>query len=478
LLKLLKFVLVTRFSKQFLFFLPIFAIYIIAISQVAPSGGGFSLSQKYTGVAFTLFMLIIPVINGGLIVLKSDRDYLFTLPVSRRDLALSLFVAQFVSFGIVGFFLLGYDLPLHGGTATTAESIVDFLSLGLLATSLGPLSYALSTTKRVLIVLGLGVFALSALLGFPFVPSALFTGHGFDAALSAIVLVVILVPLAFRSLETVELDVMRALISSSSTEFRGKGKSFVGLGPIRAIYSQNFSVVELSGRMNMAGAGGAYRSSRLKMSYAILITTALAIVYSIVVLRFSPSFGNTSQTLTAFSPNPAMLIASIYLSISVIFMSMSVLGNERLWLGFTSMTPTSYLRNLVVAKALSYFVFISPFVAANIALALLGIPGGLSTALGIAIILPCSLILVVYITGLTSPIQIKEEMMMPGQINLRQMLLVLPMFLTIGLIAVSSIFLPFAIGASIFMVVLCFFIVQSKSLGNKLIQTMVNNGFV
>ena len=475
-LKLLKFVLVTRFSKPLLAFLPLFVIYIFAVSRAIPSSG-FSPEQEYTGIAFTIFMLLIPVLNGGLIVLKSDRDYLFTLPVSRRDLALSLFVAQFLSFGILGFFLLGYDLPLHGSPASIAETIVIFISLGLLATCLGPVSYALSSMKRALIVLGFALLSLSALLGFPFTPSALFTGHALEATVSAVILAAILVPLAFRSLETVELDIMRALIARSSTEVKGNGKSFIGMGPLRAMYSQNFSIVELSARMNMAGAGGAYRSARLKMSRAIFITVALAIVYFLVILRYSPG-GKAAQGLTALNLNPVMLVASVYLSISVVFMSMSVLGNERLWLGFTSMDPSNYLRNLVVAKAMSLLVFISPFIAADIGLAALGIGGALASAIATAAILPSSLVLIVYITGLASPLQIKEDMMMPGQFNLRQMVLILPMFLTIGLIEASSIFLPFAIGASIFMIALCYLIVRSKRLGNRLIQAMVNNGFV
>ena len=475
-LKLLKFVLVTRFSKPLLVFLPLFAIYIIWLSSVIPAGS-ISPEQTYTGVGFTAFMLVIPVVNGGLIVLKSDRDYLFTLPVSRRDLALSLFLAQFLSFGILGFFVLGYDLPLHGSIASIMETVVVFASLSLLATSLGPVSYALSTKKRILIVLGLGALALSALLGFPFTPSALFTGHAMEATIVAVILAAILVPLAFRSLETVELDVMRAMISRSSTEVRGKGRTFVGMGAMRAIYSQNFSVVEFSGRMNMAGAGGAYRSGRIGLSRAVLITIALALVYFFVILRYSPG-SKIGQSLLAITANPLIIVASVYISISIVFMSMSVLGNERLWLGFTSMSPTNYLRNLIVAKALSLLVLMSPFVAADFALALLGVTGALSAAIGTTSILPTALILVVYITGLTSPLQIKEEMMMPGQFNLRQMLLVLPMILTIGLLEASTIFLPFAIAASIFMIGLVFLMLRSKSLGNRVIQSMVRNGFV
>jgi hypothetical protein len=476
LLKLLKFVLVTRFSRPLLVFLPLFAIYVIWLSSVIPSGS-ISPEQTYTGVGLTAFMLVIPVVNGGLIVLKSDRDYLFTLPVSRRDLTLSLFIAQFLSFGIVGFFVLGYDLPLHGSAASLVETIVVFASLSLLATSLGPVSYAQSTSKRILIIIGFGALALSAFLGFPFTPSALFTGHALEASIAAVVLAAILVPLALRSLETVELDLMRAMISRSSTEIKGKGKSFVGMSATSAIYSQNFSIVEFSGRMNMAGGGGAYRSGRISLSRATLITIALAVVYFIAIYRYSPGT-KIGQSFFAITANPIIIVATVYITISIVFMSMSVLGNERLWLGFTSMSPTNYLRKLIVAKALSLLVLMSPFVAADVVLAFFGVSGALSAAIGTAFILPSALVLVVYITGLTSPLQIKEEMMMPGQFNLRQMILVLPMLLTIVLLEASTIFLPFAIAGSIFMVLLSFLMLRSKRFGNRIIQSMVKNGFV
>ncbi len=475
-LKLLKFVLVTRFSTRLLVFLPIFAIYVIALSR-AVSSSTISPAQEYTGIAFTIFMMLLPVLNGGLIVLKSDRDYLFTLPVSRRDLSTSLFVAQFLSFGIVGFLLLGYDLLIRGGPALISETAIVIIGLGLLATCLGPVSYTLSTKSRLAIIVVLALWSLSSLLGFPFTPSALFTGHGLDAAISTVILLAILFPLAFRSLERVELDVMRAMIARSSSEVKGQGKSFVGMGPVRAIYSQNFSVVELSARMNMAGAGGAYRSARLRMDRAILITAALAAVYFFVIFRYSPG-SKMGLGLLSLNLNSIMLVAQVYIAISVLFLAMPVLGNERLWLGFTSMDPPEYLRHLVVAKALSLLVFISPFIVADLALAMLGIDGALSSAIGIAGILPTALILVVYITGLASPVQIKEDMMMPGQFNLTQMVLILPTFLTLGLLEASVLFLPFAIGASIFMITLMFFLVRSKSIGNRLIQSMVKNGFV
>ena len=60
-LKMLKFVLVTRFSRPLLVFLPLFAIYVIWLSSVIPSGS-ISPEQTYTGVGLTAFMLVIPVV--------------------------------------------------------------------------------------------------------------------------------------------------------------------------------------------------------------------------------------------------------------------------------------------------------------------------------------------------------------------------------------------------------------------------------
>src|SRR6058998_581796 len=102
--KLVKFVLVTRFSKPLLGLVTFFLAYDVVIRTVTTGNspefsGGFS----YYAVGASIFFIAVSLLFGGLFVLKSDRDYLLTLPLKRRELSLSLFTAKFVGSGILDF---------------------------------------------------------------------------------------------------------------------------------------------------------------------------------------------------------------------------------------------------------------------------------------------------------------------------------------------------------------------------------------
>jgi len=97
--KLVKFVLLTRFSKPLLGVIAFFLAYDIVIRALTNSPG-FSTGFSYYAVGATIFFITVSLLFGGLFILKSDRDYLLTLPLKRRDLSISLFTAQFVGSGI------------------------------------------------------------------------------------------------------------------------------------------------------------------------------------------------------------------------------------------------------------------------------------------------------------------------------------------------------------------------------------------
>ena len=99
--KLVKFVLLTRFSKPLLGLVTFFLIYDVVIRAVTTGGSAeFSGGFSYYAVGASIFFITVSLLFGGLFILKSDRDYLLTLPLKRRELSLSLFTAQFVGSGI------------------------------------------------------------------------------------------------------------------------------------------------------------------------------------------------------------------------------------------------------------------------------------------------------------------------------------------------------------------------------------------
>lgn len=471
LLKLLKFVIVSRFSKQILIVMLILLVYALFISSVSSST---ATVYYYYGPAVLAFFPIIPVMGGGIAVLKSDRDFLFTLPVKRSDLAFSLFVVQLLSFGLIIIYVLAYSFSSLKDIL--AYALIDFIALILSTTSLGPITYSLKFGWRILIAVFLIVWAVSVFLGFPFSPAAIYTGHPIYADITSVLLAVVTVPLAFRSLSRVDLDLMKTFTRYSSGEVKHV-KRFSGLSPTRAIFAENFFIMEVSGRINAMGGGGSYRASRFRLSRGIIVTSVLAAVYYyIFVFRLSSNYAEF-----------ATLILSIYSVIFIMFFTMGILGSERLWLGFMTRSPTHYLRDVIAAKSLSIAALLSPLAISNFAIAFHGNEQALNFGLTLLVLIPSLLIIIVYMSAFLYPLQIKEDLMMPGQFNLRQMATLLPALPTWILIGLSFaatangqylLALIITILTSVVIGGIAVALVSSKRLGTSVIERLVTAGFV
>src|SRR5947199_8327357 len=147
--KLVKFVLLTRFSKPLLGLVAFFLIYDVVIRAVTTGGSAeFSGGFSYYAVGASIFFITVSLLFGGLFILKSDRDYLLTLPLKRRELSLSLFTAQFVGSGITILFLFGFYLAGAGTLQTTIVLGADLAILAAVVTALGVGSNSLSTRVR------------------------------------------------------------------------------------------------------------------------------------------------------------------------------------------------------------------------------------------------------------------------------------------------------------------------------------------
>lgn len=471
--KLLKFVILSRFSKQLLGVMLVLMVYALFVSFETGSSSGI---YYYYGPAFLAFFMILPIMSGGIAVLKSDRDFLFTLPLKRTDLAFSLFVVQLLSFGLILIYVLAYSFSSLRSVLILA--LVDFISLTLVITSLGPITYSLKTPIRVLLAAVLAAWSLSVFLGFPFSPAAIYSGQAVYAVISSVALACVTVPLAFRSLSRVDLDLMKTFTRFSSGQVKHV-RRFSGMSPNSAILAENFFVVEISGRMNSMGGGGSYRSGRFKLYKGVIVTAVLAALYYY-------AFG-FKLSLPLHSQEIALFILSIYSIILVMFFTMGILGNERLWLGFMTRSPIKYLRAILVAKSLSMAVLLSPLAIASFLLAVHGNEQALNFGLLLLVVIPSLLIIVVYISAFLNPFQIKEDLMMPGQLNLKQMISLLPALPAWVLVAFSfgvleAGFVTLALIVTILTAVIigavAVALLYNKSLGMRLIDKLVEAGFV
>lgn len=354
----------------------ILAYDIFIANFTATNASGVLSELKYYGPAFTAFLLALNTLSGGIVVMKSDRDYLFTLPLDKRSLALSLYITQFIATGIVillgfGFFFASY-MYVVAGAYDRLLLVLDMVGLALAISSLGVISNVLSTYWRILTALLLAVWALSAILGVPFTPASFFTGNILSGSAAMLSMTVIFTGVALSELSHVELGTMRSLIRVTSAEVKNI-RSFAGMSPARAIFSQNFLVFQFAASLNMGGASR-YQSGNVRISRVLPVTVALALIYGYLALNApvlmppgGPVLGNSVATVL-----PTFVLFIVF------FSSQGGMANERAWLALTAMEPALYFRYLLIAKVLSFVVAISPFAAVNIALAFLGVGGMLT----------------------------------------------------------------------------------------------------
>src|SRR5712692_1513825 len=474
LLKLAWFVIITRFSKPLLILTSFFLMYDVLIRAFTVGNadefsGGFS----YYAVGASIFFVTMSLLLGGIFVLKSDRDYLLTLPLSRVELSLSLFLAQFIGSGISILFLFGFYLA-GAGTAEIALVLVGNLAvLAALVTALGVISNMLLLWKRLVISLLIGLWCYSTFLGVPFTPVSAFTGELLYGSVTLIGLAVVVVPVALRELAFLEVGSMRSILRATSSEYK-KSMSFAGKSPVRAVYSYHLSFLELVGRMNLAGSTS-FRSARVKTRTVLIITSILAAIY----LYFTSQEAMVGQTL--YRPFQGLIfVVPIILGVVVlVMMSQGTFSNERGWLAFTSMDPATYLRHLILSRAASALSIIGPFVVADLVLALVGIPRTLNMALDLVVSVPSAAMISAYIVARLGAVQqVKEEGMMPGQFELKQILVILPVYIFIGMIIVSEISLTFAIIVAAVLGGLALLLLARASTWRGIAYKLTEKGFI
>ena len=468
LLSLLKFVVRTRFSRPFLVFLAVLLVYYIGISQtISPQSEGLLLG--YYGTAIVALFLAMSLAVGGVMILKSDRDYLFTLPLSTRDLSLSIFFSQFMAFGITILLMFGYLYQSFNSPLL----VVDLIALALTFTSLGVVAPTIATKVRLALSAGLALWTLLAFVGLPFSPGSAFYGNLYDGTGTLVALAAVSTGAAFRGLSRIELDMMKSLVRSTSTEIRSP-VSYTGKSPIGAIYSMNLSSVSLAGRMNMAGASR-YVSRRVKTRWVIAVASILAVAYCALVIRL----GLPQPSTTGTDSLSASVLVPVVLSFFAFFLSQSAITNERVWLSLTSLPPATYFRHLIISRVASLLLILVPFIAVDAALYTLGYGEILGALVVTASVIPGSFVLEILWAAYIAPIQVKgDDLTMPAQFSLKQMSTALPMVVVLVLVSVAVLFPLAAFIGGMALIVTAATLTMSTGFWTRVVTRLTENGFV
>ena len=468
LLSLVKFIVRTRFSRPFLIFIAIMVAYSATVSTFIPPQAEHVILGYY-GTAIIAFFLAMALATGGVMVFKSDRDYLFTLPLSARDLSVSIFFSQFLAFGITILFMFVYLAQ----SLASPLLVVDLVAMALTFTSLGIIAPSLTTGVRLSLAVALALWTLASLAKLPLSPGAAFNGNVYGGTVTLIALAAVTTAAAFRSLSRIELDMMKNLVRSTSAEIKSPN-SYAGKSPLGAIYSMNLSSMSLAGRMNMAGTSR-YVSRRVKTRWVVATTSAAAAAYfAFVVLRAPPT-----PLVVGSDSLPAAILVAVLLTFLGFFFSQSAITNERIWLSLTSLPPATYFRHLVASKLISMLLILAPFAAADAALFALGYGEALGALAVVALVIPGAFVLEILWSAYVAPIQIKsEDITMAGQFNLRQFAAILPM-IPAFLLATGATLVPLValVGGAI-LIITATLLTMSGGFWSRVVVRMTENGFV
>jgi hypothetical protein len=442
--------------------------YAIIISTTIPPSGVNTILGYYAAGIIAMF-LAMALATGGVMVMKSDRDYLFTLPLSARDLSLSIFFAQFIAFGTTVLFMFVYLAEAF----TSPLLVVDMVALALTFTSLGVIAPLIRTRIRIILSVALALWTLLSFANVPFTPGSAFNGNLYGGTATLLVLTAVTVTFAFRSLGRIELDMMKSLIRTTSQDIKSPN-SYVGKSPLGAIYSMNLSNMSLAGRMNMAGTSR-YVSRRVKTRWVALASSAAAVAFLAFVLSLGPA-NITNDVQNGDVPN---VILAIGLTFVGFFFSQSAITNERLWLSLTSLPPASYFKHLIASKVASLLVVLGPFAVVDVALQWLGDPEALGALAMILLVIPGAFVLEICWAAYIAPIQVKgDDMMMPAQFNLRQMAVALPMGGVVIVAIFGVLFAPFAAVAGVVLCSVSALLTLSKGFWSRVVTKLTENGFV
>ncbi len=467
--KLVKFLIVTRFSRPLVAFIFIFLGYSVVMGTLYNSVQTRSSPFfNYYLVGVLVFLIIFMVFLGGVALMKSDLDYLFTLPLKRGEMVISLYLAQFMATGVSFLFAVGYVLPyVSGGLAAKAVMSGDIALLALLVTSLSILSFRLGQREKAMLAAALGVWAVLPLFGISYSYTAIFTG---GITIGTVIIIAMNIPANFfavRQLSDIEIGFLKSASRRSGGEFR-TAESFEGLSPDRAIYAHHLSELSLTGRFGIGGSVSV-RISRIRLYYLLIPAPLLAFIY--LYLAFSE--GNSGPV------NITVLLGSLYVGIftSILF-AQEVLSHERAWLAFLAMPIWRYWRGLALSKILQTLVIMVPFVVSDAILGLYGFTGALNALIFMGATVPLSPVIVIYFQSRLSVNQIVDTEIMSGQQNLKQVLGLAPILIFSIMAVVSVLSLTGAIAVLCISIGSVAYLVANPRISENMVFSLTEKGFV
>ncbi|BFI76965.1 hypothetical protein [Sulfurisphaera ohwakuensis] len=459
--KLVRLILFSRFSKGGLIALIVITVLISLYSIIPTISKGIhsALPSYYSIVYITAFYILFAYISG-FTLMKADLDYLFTLPIDRKKLGIALYISNLIIYLVFIVYLTSFSY-------NSGLLIISPL-LGISLLSLNLTLQEVRTSYKILIIVVVALWLLSPLFGFEYSPTSAAFGYLYESLSVTLPYTVILTIISIRKIGNYDQILMKKV--SRTSGIVEHPISFTTSSPFKAILQLKLTYFSVTGRTGFYTFSGNYSMKVVKMNWIILITSALAVVY-FIVFRY--------LLLTSIeSLNAGVSIVTSYIAIfSTLFVSMSNLMNERLWLTVPSI-GYKFFRYLMIATGVQSLIINIPFAISSFVLSVWN-PVFLKIGIALLLYTPLVCMLYTYLLALTIPMQLKDEFN-PINIEIRGKNFL--MGFVFGIVVIPILFVIFAslliLGISVLILaILSVYLLQDKMI-SRVISKMTEAGYV
>ncbi len=459
----------TRFTLGFLIMISFFIVYDFFISLSVPFSS--NSTSVLIGITFFLFLLNMLIFFGTFGGSKSDRDFLFALPLPKRSLVFSMYVTRFLSIGIVFVFVAGYIIPnLHVTAMDRIVVIANIVLASLLLTAIATAATTMPISQKVATSAVFSIWGILAVPNFHFQYSYLSSLSG-STMTGTVLIIAVSIPMNFIALKRVyevELGSSRTGFMSSS-EVKGKAASF-STTPARSILKFYFSNINVSGRTNMGG-NVTVTARGFKLRNGVIFTAVASVLYFFIAVRSPDSIGDGFNTV--------VFLATGYMgAFAPLVLCMGVISFERSWLAFVILPPGYYMKNLIAAKILQVFVLLLPFTAASVALQLYGVNGAINSPFVSGIMAPAATEIFLFLSTKLTVVQIKDTEMMPARYSLRQTVQVLPAVALFFVAFISAVLFEAALICTAAIIAISLYISLNPRIWQKSVVHLTERGFI
>ncbi len=470
-LKVLKLLIKSRFSRNYLIL--IFFIFIYSIFTVNFGLNDTTSFGSYYLAFFFLLFLISAIYAGGISTTAADRDFLLTSPLENRVLVPAFFISQalassliFISAASAAFIILKTN------SISLLVGIVDIACMAILPISMSLNMAGLPRTARIGASGVAGLWVVSSYLGFPYGPMAFLSGHLLQSSLFLIMVTIVATLVSFRSISQESLPFRLSAMSTKSKSFKDLFK-FSNKAPSMAVFELHFKQVDFSSRTASMG-NIRVRVNRVSIFTIALLTSFFAFAFTIFQLVYVRHLtGGYAITLLY------VLFPEVYIAWGIALgLSTGTLSKERAWLAFISFPVETYMQITASAKMFQAFIVSLPIIIANIILAIMGVPFTWEFILIFAILVPVYSGINFSLSFYRKTFQITQEDVLPSTYNLTQFILLPVSFIMLILLFFSVFFtlsLPFVIAGAVMF--LGIFLLR-KEHWKKGLYKMVENGYV